>query len=102
MAHKGLDAVTATAQGSWFSINNTKKLTVHVYGATATGFSATVEIRGSNRPTKPADSFDDVLIATVTAASFTVVDAPMRWMKHSVTAHTAGVISSHIRGGYSG
>ncbi len=102
MANKGLEAVTATSQGTWVSMNNTKAFSVHVFGSTATGFNATVTLRGSNRATKPSSSFDDVLLGTATAETLIVVASPIKWFKAMVPSYTAGTISTGFAGGYEG
>lgn len=102
MADKGLTAVTATTSGTWYSITNTRKLSIHVYGSTSTGFNATVQIRGSNKPTKPANSLDDVLLASATGEQLIVIDTPIKWIKHMVSSYTAGTISTATVGGFDG
>lgn len=102
MTYKGIQGVAATSQGSWFSIQTTKKLSIHVYGSTSTGFDATVQIRGSNKLTQPSDSVNDVLLAQTTAEAIIVIDTPVRWMKHMISSHTAGTIYTASAGGYEG
>lgn len=98
---KGLDGATAAASAAWFSMQNTKKLSVHVTGIT----DAQVGVYGSNTTSKPATTANHILLATTTANALIVIDTPCKWMKHQVDVYTSGAggtIFTYMVGGYDG
>ena len=95
---KGLVNAVAAGNGVWFEIQNTRKMSIHVFGIT----DATVVISGSNEPTIPANSSHGITLATTTADAMIVIDMPVIWMKHRISGYTSGTISTHIAGGYDG
>lgn len=90
-----LNAVTATGDGEWMNIEGFHPLSFHVKGIT----TASVQIRGSNAPTKPANASDELQLgSTVTADALVSLDAPVKWIKAKVSAYTSGTISVYMLG----
>ena len=88
-----LNAVVATGDGTWVEFERTKRSTIHIKGIT----TATVQVRGSNEPTKPADSDHGVSVGSdITADSLVKIDQPMKWIKVRVSAWTSGTINGYL------
>jgi hypothetical protein len=95
-AWKGLDTVTATNVGGsqWIDVRGFPRLTVDVRLG---GGTATIQIRGSNAPTKPLNSSDETQIgANITADSIVALDSPIRWIKMIVSTYVSGTINAYI------
>lgn len=90
-----LNAVTATGNGEWINIEGFHPLSFQISGIT----TASVQFRGSNNPTKPADASDEFQLgSTVTADALVALDAPVKWLKAKVSAYTSGTISVYMVG----
>lgn len=87
-------AITATSTGSWIDMGIGKwawnKATIEVAQGT---WVATIQVRGSNAPTKPTDDTLGTQIgANITAPGFVGVDPLPRWLKVVVSGFTSGTI----------
>jgi hypothetical protein len=66
---------------SWFLMNGLRPAALHFNGATG----GSVELRVSNRPTRPLDSDDEVPTdILVTEDKMVVIDHPFKWIKLKV------------------
>lgn len=84
-----LDDVGATSNGEWINVQGIHPYSIHVSGIT----TATVQIRISNKLTKPADTDHEIQAGSnITANGITEYTAPVRWIKARVSAWTAGTI----------
>lgn len=92
---KGTDAATATSNGVWLDVRGWKSFTIH-----CTGGTGTIQVRGSNAVSKPANATDDAQlgpdIALANTQSVLSVEVPIRWMKTKVSAYTGGSLSAFI------
>ncbi len=90
-----LDGVTATGDGVWVDTKRFKVSSIHVFGIT----TATVQVRGSNARTKPANNVDAIQIgANITADGIVSIAYPLRWIKCKVSAYTSGTVSAVLQG----
>jgi len=90
-----LDGVQALASGTWVEVTSWRRLTIHVKGIV----TATVQIRGSCAPTKPADASDEVQIgADITADSLIEITRKLKWVKAKVTAYSEGTLYAYAVG----
>lgn len=90
-----LNGVTATGNGEWFDVAGFHPCSFQISGITV----ATVQFRGSNAPTKPADASDEFKLGSdVTADALVALDAPVRWIKAKVSAYTSGTIFVYMLG----
>jgi hypothetical protein len=88
-----LDGCTAAGTGTWVDVGpDRKELNIHYIGLTAAG--ATVQLRGSNAKTKPADSEDGVQLGVdITADDINVQTTKPRWIKAKPTVVATASIS---------
>lgn len=99
-----LEDATATGNGTWSKISNTKKVSIHVTGL-GTGNMGTVLIHGSNTTTEPTAATHHVTLLTATEEKYLVLDSPTVWIKARVSEHIAtgsASISTYVAGGYEG
>lgn len=99
-----LESATASGNGTWAKLNNTKKVSIHVVGL-GTGNLGTVLIHGANVVDSPAASTHHVTLLTATTEALLVLDSPVRWVKARVSNHIAtgsASISTFVVGGYDG
>jgi len=90
-----LTNVGATSNGEWIGVDGFYPFTVHIAGIT----NATVQLRVSNEPTKPADVTHGAQGGLdVTADGVVVVDYPVLWVKCRVSAWVAGTINAYLYG----
>lgn len=90
-----LDAAVATTNGEWVNVSGWRRMSVHIKGIT----TATVEVRGSCAPTKPADTGHEVLLGSaLTADTIYEVSAKLKWIKVRMTAWTTGTIYAYVVG----
>lgn len=90
-----LDAVGATSDGAWIAVDGVRPFTIHLDGIT----TATVQVRGSNLPSKPADNTDGFQVGVDLSANGAIaVDLPLRWLKVKITDWTEGDISAYLVG----
>jgi hypothetical protein len=82
-----LDNVTSTDNGVWIDTTVYPEGSIHVKIAN----TATVQLRGSDDPTKPADASHELQIDSDITASdlYSILHLP-RWLKARVSAHTSG------------
>lgn len=81
------ESATATEDGQWINIEGLAPFSIHVSGIT----TGTVQIRGSNDASKPADNTDDIQLGSdITADGITEYTVPVRWIKSKVSAYTSG------------
>lgn len=85
-----LNAVGAVDDGVWIDTGNFNEASIHVEGIT----TATVQIRGSDESTKPANTDHAVQIGTdITADGRVEVAVLPRFIKARISVFTAGTIS---------
>lgn len=90
-----LTSVAATDNGKWFDTGGIHPFTIHIDGIGV----ATVQIRGSNKMTKPNDAVHGDLIGLdITADDIVSVVAPVRWIKTMVSSWTSGTINAYFYG----
>ena len=90
-----LTNVVAISDGEWVGVDGFYPFTVHIAGIT----TATVQVRVSNLPTRPADAVHEAQAGfDVIADQVVVVDYPIRWVKCRVSAWTAGTINAYLYG----
>ena len=87
-----LSAVTTTSDGAWIGCEGYNTGTVQVSGIT----TATVTFNISVAPAKPANNTAGVVAGQLTADGAIVFNAPARWCKAAVTAHTTGTITATL------
>lgn len=87
-----LTAVVAVDDGDWIDTLGYSPHSFEITGITI----GTVQIRGSNAPTKPANTVHGFQIGadvTVAGSQLVVNQDPIRWVKARVSAWTSGTIS---------
>jgi hypothetical protein len=89
-----LENAVATTNGEWVPVLGFQPFTVQVDGVT----TATVEVRGHNGPTKPANTSHGALLKSFTADGMTTIIDPIVWVKSRILAYTSGTISSWLCG----
>lgn len=90
-----LNGVTAISNGAWVSVNSLDNKIIHIKGIT----NATVQIRGSCAPTKPADATHEIQIGSdITADGLFEITAPLKWLKAMVSAYVSGTIYAYLAG----
>jgi hypothetical protein len=88
-----LTNVTAIADGEWIDVSGLNQLSLDIRGIT----SATVQLRGSNEPTKPLDStHGNQLGSDTTVDGFVIVSASVRWLKLRVSTFVSGNINAYL------
>lgn len=92
---KLIDAAVATDSGAWVDVRGFANLSLDV---TLGGGTATVQLMGSNAPTRPANNVDGRQIgANITADGIVSVTTPVRWLKVKVSAYTSGTINANLQ-----
>lgn len=90
--YKLLDGVTATSDGVWVDCGLFTEGRAHL--APGTG---TLQLRGSDEDTKPANNTDGYQIGSdVTAVDDIEVAVLPRWIKVKVSAHTSGTHNAWV------
>jgi len=90
-----LDGAVAATDGVWLSVNGFHPLSFHISGIT----SATLQIRGSNAPTRPADSEHGFQLGSdIGSDSLTALDAPVKWIKARISSYVSGTIYCYMIG----
>lgn len=90
-----LTDVVAVANGEWIAMDGVRPFSVQVTGIT----TATVQVRGSNAPTKPADNTHGFQLGSnLTADGVVAVETPVRWVKVQVTVWTSGTLNAYLVG----
>lgn len=89
-----VDAGAATSDGVWYDVTAWKRIAVHlIFGV------ATMQIFGSNRPTKPANNVDDVQIGgDITSDTIYELTAKIKWIKVKTSAYTSGTLYAYAVG----
>jgi hypothetical protein len=88
-----LTNVAAINDGEWIDVSGLNQLSLDIRGIT----SATVQLRGSNEPTKPLDStHGNQLGSDTTVDGFVIVSASVRWMKLRVSTYVSGTINAYL------
>jgi hypothetical protein len=89
-----IPGAVATGNGEWIDTSGMSAMTIHITGITI----ATVEIDGSNEPTKPADATHGIKLngTDITANQMFTVTVPLRWLKARVTAYTSGTVNAFL------
>lgn len=89
--HQMLEGIGATANGVWVETKYMKQGSLQVDGIT----TATLQVRGSNALSRPADDTHGYQIGSnITANGLTAITTSCRWIKVQVTAWTEGTISA--------
>lgn len=84
-----LDEQTATTDGAWVFAPN--DLTIH---CDLEGGTATVQLHGSNKETKPADNDDEIQLGSdITTDVIYSLASPLRWVKASISSYSSGTIN---------
>lgn len=92
---KLLDGVAALDDGEWVDVENYAPLSFHISGIG----TATVELRGSNAASKPANGAHEIKLGSdITADGIRTLTAPIRWVKARITAHSSGTITVDFLG----
>ena len=87
---KLIDAVSATSDGVWIDATMLQHGSIEVTIAT----TATVQLRGSNAASKPANSADGFQIGSdITASGGFAIEHLPRFLKAKISAHTSGAVS---------
>lgn len=100
LGHHNLDAqlltdVVATTNGEWIGLDGFYPCTIHISGIT----TATVQVRVSNSPTRPADAVHEAQAGfDIVADQLVTIDYPVRWVKCRISAWTAGTINGWLYG----
>ncbi len=89
-----LDAVVATGDGEWINVAGFHPLSFQISGITV----ATLELDGSNAPTRPLNSVHGFYLAQPTGDGAVDVDMPVEWVKARCTAYTSGTITVDMVG----
>lgn len=90
-----LDAVATTSNGEWVEVYDCNPLSIEFRGISGD----TVQLRGSNQPTRPANSSDGLQLgADITGNSMVVISFPVHWIKAKISAYGAGTISAWLEG----
>lgn len=95
--YKLLDTIGALDNGVWISVFEFRSGLLHFVTVGGT-VGLTVQVRGSNAPTLPANSAhaaqvgSDQVFATATETVLSIDNCP-RWIKARVSAWTAGTVS---------
>jgi hypothetical protein len=88
-----LTNVAAINDGEWIDVSGLNQLSLDIRGIT----SATVQLRGSNELTRPADNtHGNQLGADTTTDGFVIVSATVRWMKLRVSTYVSGTINAYL------
>lgn len=84
-----IDAVTGTSDGVWIDTSVYPEGSIHVKIAG----TATVQVRGSDDPTKPANSAHEVQVdSDITATDLLSILHLPRWLKARISAHSSGQV----------
>ena len=89
-----LNAVAATGDGEWVDVSGLRTSSIH---AILTG-TATVLIRGSNEPTRPANNTHGFSLHTHTVTGGGLIEVPCNWVKAYVSAYTDGTVTVYFYG----
>ncbi len=90
---KLIEGSAATDDGAWVDVRGFRHFSLDVSGIT----TATVQLRGSNATTKPANNTHGRQIgADITADGLVSAEIPVRWMKARVSAYTSGTVVAHL------
>lgn len=90
-----MTSITGTDTGEWVTVTGVTPLSFQIDGIT----SATVQLRGSNKPTKPANSSDEFQLGqNITVDGLFVLDAPVRFVKAKVSTYVSGSINCYMVG----
>ena len=89
-----LNGAVATGTGEWIDVSGFHEFTIDISGIIA----ATVDIRCSNDPTRPADATDGRQIQAVTSDASVVIVFPVHWLKARVSGYTSGTIYAYLYG----
>jgi hypothetical protein len=89
-----LSAVVATGNGEWVQVAGYTPITVSAEGIT----TATVDVRGSLAPVKPADATHGFALGSFTTDGALVIENPCEWIKVRVSAYTSGTITAYMLG----
>jgi hypothetical protein len=89
-----ITAAVGTGNGEWIDTSGMTNMSIHITGIT----TATVEVDGSNEPTKPADATHGIKLngVDITANQMFTITVPQRWVKARVTAWTSGTINAYL------
>jgi hypothetical protein len=89
-----IPAAVGIGNGEWIDTSGMSVMTIHITGIT----TATVEVDGSNEPTRPADATHGIKLngVDITANQIFAVQVPVRWLKARVTAWTTGTINAYL------
>jgi len=89
-----LDAVVAIGDGEWIDVSGLRTSSVHAILAG----TATVLVRGSNEPTRPANNTHGFSLQTHTATGGGIIEVPCNWLKAYVSAWTSGAVTVYFYG----
>lgn len=89
-----LNGVNGVFAGEWFAMEGFDHFTVHVSGIT----TATVNVRGSNRPTKPPSSNNEILLQSLSSNAVVDIALPVRWLKVDVSSYSEGQVYAWVEG----
>lgn len=95
---KLLDGATTTDSGAWIDVRGYKALSVDVAYSTTVGTAspATIQLRGSNATTKPANTTNGAQLgADVTATSIVGITTPVRWLKAMVSSWSTSIVTAN-------
>lgn len=89
-----IPAAVGTGNGEWIDTSGMSAMTIHITGI----ITATVEVDGSNEPTKPSDATHGIKLngTDITANQMFTVTVPVRWLKARVTAWTSGTVNAYL------
>lgn len=94
-----LTNVASTVTGEWFEVSGIHPISFQIIGIN----SATVQLRGSNNPSKPLDAADEFALGhDITTDGLLALDAPVKWVKAKVSAYTSGSINCYMLASSSG
>jgi hypothetical protein len=90
-----LTNVAAITDGEWIDVSGLNQMSFDIRGIT----SATVQLRGSNELTRPADNtHGNQLGSDSTVDGFVIVSASVRWLKVRVSTYVSGSVNCFFEG----
>ena len=92
-----MEGATGTGNGSWMVIEGCRNMTVTFSGWNAPG-GATVQVRASSDPTKPADTAHGTLLDSVSTNKVIQIPSHIKWLKCRITQYTGGTLYAYLVG----
>lgn len=97
LEHLLLNGVTSNSDGTWFDVSSWRRIAVHVKLTDTPNL--TVKIYGSNEPTKPSNSSDEVQIGSdITSDTIVELSVKLKWVKAKIINYVAGTVNAYAVG----